>query len=355
MIYIIVIIGLAVLILIHEFGHFVVAKLLGMRVEEFGVGFPPRIFKKKIKGTLYSLNLLPFGGFVRLYGEDEPSSAKAMEGKPAYDTEIGFNNETAWKKALVVIAGVFMNVVLGWLLLSSVFIIGVPKHLMIAEVAPVSPAFSAGLKAGDVVLGLKAGILSLSDPISADDFTKLIRNGETYVNLEIERGNQNLSFRMEPRKNPPKDQGPLGVNITEVGLESQPFFQGLSSGFSGVWGTTKMVIEGLGLFIGQIFTSPGAIQNVAGPVGIVILAAQATSLGFIYFIQLLALISINLAVLNLLPFPALDGGRFLFIIIEKLRGAPISRRFQVWVNGAGFAALILLLVFVTIKDIGRLF
>ncbi|TSA46472.1 RIP metalloprotease RseP, partial [bacterium] len=305
-------------------------------------------------GTVYSFNFLPFGGFVRLYGEDE-AAADMADGKAGKREEKGFNNETAWKKALVVIAGVFMNVVLGWLLLSSVFMIGVPKHLMIAEVAPVSPAFSAGLKAGDVILGLKAGNVSLSDPISADDFTKIIRSGETYVNLEIERGSENLSFRMEPRKNPPEGQGPLGVNIVEVGLKSQPFFQGLSSGLSGVWGTTKMVIEGLGLFIGQIFTSPGAIQNVAGPVGIVVLAAQATSLGFVYFIQLLALISINLAVLNLLPFPALDGGRFLFIIIEKLRGAPVSRRFQIWVNSAGFAVLILLLIFVTVKDIGRLF
>ncbi len=351
MTFLLVIFGLAVLVLIHELGHFLAAKLLGMRVEEFGVGFPPRILKKKIGGTLYSLNLLPFGGFVRLYGEDEPAVAANAESAKGR----GFNNEPAGKRTLVTLAGVFMNVVLGWLLLSLVFMIGVPRHLMIAEVAPDSPALSAGLKAGDVVARVEAGNLNLADPVSADDFTRLVKSGAGNINLEIERGSEKLNFNLAPRANPPAGQGPLGVNITETGFEAQPFFQSLISGFTGTGEIAKMVFEGLGAFFAQIFTSPGAIQNVAGPVGIVVLAAQATSLGFIYFIQLLALISINLAVLNLLPFPALDGGRFLFLIIEKLRGTPVSRRVQIWVNGAGFAALILLMIFVTVKDVSRFF
>ncbi len=354
MIFIIVILGLAILVLIHEFGHFLAAKSLGMRVEEFGIGFPPRILKKKIRGTLYSLNALPFGGFVRLYGEDE-AAADLADGKAGKRGEKGFSDEPAGRKALVVIAGVFMNLLLGWLFLSIVFMVGVPKHLMIAEVSPNSPAFNAGLKAGDVVSGLAAGSVNLIDPVSADDFTKIVKSGAPGIDLKIERGGEKLDFNVSPRVSPPEGQGPLGVNITEVGFDSQPFFGGLLSGLSATWETIKMVIGGLAIFIGQLFTSPGSIENVAGPVGIVVLTAQATSLGFIYLIQLLALISINLAVLNLLPFPALDGGQFLFIIIEKLRGAPISRRFQIWVNGAGFAALILLLIFVTIKDVVRLF
>ncbi len=341
MTFVIVILGLAILVLIHEFGHFLVAKLLGMKVEEFGVGFPPRIIGKKIGDTLYSLNALPFGGFVRLFGEDE-----SLPG--------GFNEELAWKKSLVVLAGVFMNVALGWVLLSLVFMIGVPRHLMIAEVAPNSPAFSAGLAPGDVILGVKAGDFQLSDPISSDDFTKLVKSYSLPVNFEIGRGEQKLDLNISPRANPPQGQGPIGVNITEVGFEAQPVFQSLSSGFSSGWETVKMVFSGLGIFVVQLFTSPQSIQNVAGPVGIVVLAAQATSLGFIYFIQLLALISINLAVLNLLPFPALDGGRFLFLMIDKLRGKPVPRKVQAWVNSAGFIILILLMVFVTVKDIGRL-
>jgi regulator of sigma E protease len=353
MIFVIVILGLAVLVLIHEFGHFLVAKLLGMKVEEFGIGFPPRILKKKIGETLYSINLLPFGGFVRIYGEDEAASDLA-DGKMGKERKKGFNDELAWKKSLVVLAGVFMNVALGWLLLSLVFMVGVPRHLMIAEVAPNSPAFTAGLEPGDIITGVEAGDLKLSDPVSSDDFTKLVRSYPMPVNFEIGRGEQKLNLDILPRANPPQGQGPIGINITEVGFEAQPVLQSLASGFSSGWETVKMVFSGLGIFVAQIFTSPQTIQNVAGPVGIVVLAAQATSLGFIYFIQLLALISINLAVLNLLPFPALDGGRFLFLIIDKLRGKPVPHKVQAWVNAAGFVILILLMVFVTVKDIGRL-
>jgi len=414
MVFIIVIIGLAVLILIHELGHFLVAKLLGMRVDEFGVGFPPRFFgfrkykgeealvifeekdiqikiqgeetfiAEKIKevdriapvrfwrffwgkekpeekmdgfsgGTIYSFNLLPFGGFVRLHGEDEPSSARATEGKPAYDAEIGFNEEAAGKKSLVILAGVCMNIILGWLLLSLVLMTGMPKHLVIANVAENSPAFASGLKSGDIIKSISSGASVLSDPIMSDDFTRLVKgNGASPLTLNIERDAKELKFELSPRQNPPEGQGPLGVEITEVGLESQPFFKSLGSGISETWNVTIMVFEGLGTFLRQLFASPGNVQNVTGPVGIVFLAAQATSLGFVYFLQLLALISINLAVLNLLPFPALDGGRFLFILIEKLVRRPIPRQVQLWVNGAGFAILILLMVFITIKDVVRL-
>jgi regulator of sigma E protease len=189
----------------------------------------------------------------------------------------------------------------------------------------------------------------------SDDFTKLVKgNGAGPLTLNVERDTKELKFEISPRQNPPKGQGPLGVEITEVGLESQPFLTSLGSGLSETWVVTKMVFDGLGTFLGQLLSSPGNVQNVTGPVGIVFLAAQATNLGFVYFLQLLALISINLAVLNLLPFPALDGGRFLFILIEKLVGRSIPRQVQIWVNGAGFAILILLMVFITIKDVVRL-
>jgi regulator of sigma E protease len=342
MTFVIVILGLAILVLIHELGHFIAAKLSGMKVEEFGIGFPPRLFKKRFGETDYSVNLLPFGGFVRLYGEDGLEKG-------------GFNDEPAGKKALVILAGVFMNLLLGWFLLSLIFATGVPSHLMVAEVAPDSPASAAGMESGDVIAGMKAGNITLFDPISSDDFTAAVKGGALEITLHVERGSEKLDLTLVPRQNPPEGQGPLGVNITEIGFPAQPFFKALGSGFVGVWETSKMVVEGLGLFFGQLVTAPRTIENVAGPVGIVFIAAQATSLGFVYLLQLLALISVNLAVLNLLPFPALDGGRFLFLIIEKIIRRPISRRFQIWVNGAGFAALIFLMIFITIKDVGKFF
>jgi regulator of sigma E protease len=356
MVYLLVIVGLAVLILVHEIGHFLVAKLLKMRVDEFGVGFPPRLLKKKIGETTYSLNVVPFGGFVRLHGESDLPSGKTVDDKPSRDGERGFNDELAWKKSLVILSGVFMNVVLGWLLLSAILMVGMPRHLVIADVAEDSPAFSAGLKSGDVVESVSAGGTVLNDPVSPDSFTELVKaNSDGFLALSVGRDGQGLEFEVKPRQNPPDGQGPLGVAITEIGFESRPFFESLASGILETWSVTKMVFEGLGIFIRQVFVSPGTVENVAGPVGIVFLAAQATDLGFIYFLQLLALISVNLAVLNLLPFPALDGGRFLFVVIEKLTKKRIPRRAEMWVNGAGFAILILLMVFVTIKDVERLF
>lgn len=339
MIFVIVIIGLAILVLVHEFGHFLTAKILGVKVEEFGVGFPPRVFGKKIGGTIYSVNALPFGGFVRLHGEDKPHG--------------GFNDEPAWKKSIVVVAGVLMNLILGWVFLSIVFMTGVPKHLVVSDVAAGSPAMNAGLKTGDVVINVSSGNLGLTDPISADDFSRLVKSGQGAVNMKIERGSEKLNAALSPRANPPEGQGPLGVIITEMGFEPQPFFGSFVSGFSATWDTVKLVFLGLISFFTQLFTAPGAIENVAGPVGIVFIAVQATSLGFAYLIQLLALISINLAILNLLPFPALDGGRFLFVLLEKIVGRPISRQAQIWINGAGFAILIFLMIFVTVKDVYR--
>lgn len=341
MLYIIVILGLALLIFVHELGHFLTAKALGMKVEEFGFGFPPRVFGKKIGETIYSVNALPFGGFVRLEGEDKPAG--------------GFNDEPAWKKSIVVVAGVAMNMILAWIFLSLVFMSGVPRHLVVSDVVEGSPAASAGIKTGDVIKSVSSGDLYLTDPILADDFSRFVKSNIIAVNMVIERGDEEIRTELSPRANPPEGQGPLGVGITEMGFDAQPFFGSLVSGFSAAWETIKLVFEGLLSFFVQIFTAPGAIQNVAGPVGIVFIAAQATSLGFAYLIQLLALISINLAVLNLLPFPALDGGRFLFVLIEKIAGRPVSRRAQGWLNGAGFLVLVLLMVFITIKDIYRFF
>ena len=216
------------------------------------------------------------------------------------------------EKTPVILAGIFMNLLLGWLLFAVVFSVGAPQHLMILEVSPDSPASAAGLLAGDVVSNLKAGELNFADPISSQDFTRAVK-GAPEITLGIERGSEKISIDVAPRLNPPEGQGPLGVNITETGFAAQSIPNALVSGFAGVWETSKMVIDGLVMFFGQLFTAPQAIENVAGPVGIVFIAAQATSLGFIYLIQLLALISVNLAVLNLLPFPALDGGTFYFL------------------------------------------
>ncbi len=343
---VLVILGLGILILGHEFGHFSVARILKMKVEEFGIGFPPKLFGKKAKsGIVYSVNALPFGGFVKLYGEDDNKSG---------DPE-AFLNKPFRKKAFVVLAGVIANFILGWLLLSVVLIAGTPEHLMIASVENNSPAAEAGLKEGDIVKQITMGGKSLSDPIIDNDFVNLVKgSSEAAVSLSILRGTQSFNVALDKRLSPPPGQGAIGIGLVDIGAAPEPFFKSFSDAALETVNFSWLILSGLWTLLTGLFTNPSVIKGVAGPVGIVALASEASAIGFAYLVQLLALISINLAVLNLIPFPALDGGRFLVFLIEKIRGKKISSKIQLAVNGIGFAALVLLMIFVTFNDVRNL-
>ena len=346
-----VIFSLSVLILVHEFGHFVVAKFSGARVEEFGLGFPPRLFGKQIGETLYSINLLPFGGFVKIYGEDGSSEPKGRA-PSALQT---FADLPMWKRSAVMLAGVFMNVVLAWFLFSLVFAIGSPEHLMIAEVSLGSPAEEVGLEEGDVILEARFRNEILSDPIQSEAFVFLVnQNSEEELSLQIMRGEEIFDAMLTGRRTPPEGQGKLGVSLVAIGLPPQPLFYSFIKGVQATASALLLVAMGFFEIIINIFIAPEALQGVAGPVGIIALATKTGSLGFVYLMQLMAFISINLVILNLLPFPALDGGRFLMLIIEKIKGSPLSRKIQLAVNVTGFVALLLLMALVTIRDISRL-
>lgn len=344
---VLVILGLAILILSHEFGHFSVAKMLKIKVEEFGIGFPPRLFGKKAKSeTIYSVNALPFGGFVKLYGEGE---------EKASDSE-AFLNKKFWQKSVVVLAGIVINLLLGWIFLSIVFTLGTPEHLMISSVSPGSPAAQAGVKEGDIVQKLTIDNVTLSDPIVDSDFVSAIKNStDRSLQVTLLRGNKSIAVNLEKRLNPPSGQGTIGVGLTNIGAAPKSIPKSLSDAAVATAEFSWLILGGLWSLITGIFANPNIIKNVAGPVGIISLASQATSLGLAYLLQLLALISVNLAVLNLIPFPALDGGRFLVFLIEKIKGRKISTRIQLIINGTGFALLILLMIFVTVNDVRNLF
>ena len=344
MIILVVVISLSVLILVHEFGHFASAKIFGVKVEEFGLGFPPRLFAKKFGETLYSLNLLPFGGFVKIFGEDSDER-----------TPKSFSDEPVWRRSVIILAGVFMNVVLGWLVFSAVFFAGAPSHLFIAQVLPDSPAYEAGLKEGDIVLTAKSGEVVLDDPVPSGEFIGLVNavSAET-LELEIMRGEDVFGVSLKGRENPPEGQGPLGVSLVDVGFAGESFGKSFVKGFQITVSTLKLVAVSFVDFFLKLVVQPGVLETVAGPVGIVALASQAGSLGFVYLFELMAFISVNLAVLNLIPFPALDGGRFLLLIIEKIRMKPISRKVQTAINAFGFVLLLVLMVLITIQDVGRL-
>lgn len=323
----IVFIGLSLLVLVHELGHFWAAKYFTMPVEELGIGFPPRVWSKIRGGTRYSVNALPLGGFVKLHGELEDVGVDS------------FVNQKPWKRVIVLIAGVCMNFAAGWLIFSIVFWAGVPPVIIITQVSSGSPAAEAGLRQGD----------RIRTELDVNGFISFINNHKgAAMALAVERDGHDLSFTLTPRTHPPQGDGALGIALQGVGIPRAGFFEGLYRGFFASAAVAWSVIQGLGL----LFSAPEAI---VGPVGIFTIAVSTGKIGFVYVLQLLGVISLNLAVLNLLPIPALDGGRLLFIIIEKFRGKPFRAHTEQHANAIGFMFLIALIVGVTIKDIAGFF
>ena len=330
-----VIIFLSILILVHELGHFLLAKKFGLLVEEFGFGLPPRLWGKKIGETVYSINALPFGGFVKIYGEDTDAISGGMR---------DFRNLFVWKRAIIIAAGVLMNFLLGWLVISVVFSIGLPPAVLITDVRPNSPAGGIGLQAGDKII----------DFTKVDEFVRYIdQNRGKEITLKIERSGKEISFEATPRINPPVGEGALGIGLVEAGLPKQNIARSFAEGFKASVEMIKAIFIALFNLISRAVVGKATLEQVAGPVGIVKITAQAGSLGFIYLLQLLALISLNLAVINIFPFPALDGGRLLFLLIEKIKGSPLPVKFEKYANAAGMALLLFLMAIITIKDISR--
>jgi len=354
---IVFIIILAVLIFVHELGHFLVAKKFGIKVEEFGFGFPPRLWGIKKGGTIYSINWIPFGGFVKIFGED---------GGDRNDKH-SFVSKKIWQRASVLLAGAAMNIALAVLLLSLGFMIGLPwavedsekivgTKVQITQVSLGSPAELAGLKTGDIVLGANSQTGKLNNLEKVTDLQNFIeRNKGQEILIDLKRGQDILTFKLVPRVNPPTNEGSMGVGLARVSQVVFPWYraiwEGLATTFSLIW----LTISSLGMLIWQLFSHGQVVGEVTGPVGIYSITGQAAQMGFVYILQLAALLSINLAVINAFPFPALDGGRVLFLLIEKIKRSPVSERVERTVHSAGFIFLILLMVVIAFKDIVRLF
>lgn len=342
----ILIVGIIVLILIHELGHFIAAKIFRVKVEEFGFGFPPRLASKKIGETRYSINAVPFGGFVRLYGENPTEREKPDANPEAEDGARAFYRQAAWKRVLIIISGVAMNFVIGWLITAAIFAIGSDQKIVVSQVAAGSPAEAIGILPNDVLLGFK----------KADDFISFVNeNRGQEISIQARRTINKetgvLDLRVMPRVSPPPGEGALGVAISELGVARRPVFQSLADGFRVAVGAIGMIFAALyRLFVG-IFTGGVGAENFVGPVGIVGAANEAAGFGIIYLFQLLAIISLNLAALNILPIPALDGGRLFFIIVEKIKGSPVPYRKESIAHAIGFLVLLLLMIAITVKDI----
>ena len=350
-------ISLIGLIVLHEFGHFILAKRFGVKVEEFGIFFPPRLIGKKFGETLYSLNLLPLGAFVKVRGEEGGiESADSFPGRPI------------WQRALIILGGVVSFWIISVILLSIVMGMGVPTAIsdeenenlidpkvQIAAIAPGSPAEEAEIKPGDTIkqLIINNQQLTINKVKEVQEFTNLHKGEE--VTLTIERGKEIFEVSLVPRVSPPEGEGPMGVALVRTAIKSYPWYQAPIQGVIATGNLTMAVIQGWGqALVNAIKGLPTGVQ-LMGPVGILGLFAQVGQLGVNYFLQFIAIISIYIALFNILPIPALDGGKLLFLGIEAARKRPISQKIEQQITAIFFALLIALIIWVTIKDIARLF
>lgn len=352
------IIILGVLIFVHEFGHFIMAKRAGMKVEEFGFGFPPRIFGVKRGETIYSINWIPFGGFVKIYGELGE----------ARDNPRSFTSKPISKRAKVAVAGVVMNFLLAVVLLTGGSFLGIrigltdndvagasDVKIQIISVSENSPAAASDLKSLDSIEELSFGN-KVVKPSNIQDVQNFINNYKGQeIKMKILHGDELIEKKLTPRLEAPEGEGAIGISLAITGVVSYPWHEAIWRGAYSTGILTVNIFIALSIFFKNLIVNGKVIGDVAGPIGIAVLTGQASKLGFSFLIQFVSILSINLAILNIIPFPALDGGRLLLLGVEKVKRKPIDKRIEGLINAAGFAFLIALMIWITLRDIGKFF
>lgn len=363
---------LSLLVLVHEWGHYVVARKYGVKVDEFGLGLPPRIFgffknaegkwefvgtrsKKVAPKTIWSLHLIPLGGFVKIKGE---------EGGDKNDPT-SFVSKKVWQRILIISAGVSMNVLLAIVLLSIGLTVGSPQvidqdniskwatvnniQVRVTTVLEGSPAEQAGLESPDAIISVAGQLVTDIEQLQGLFEGKL----DQTLEVVVERNGEKISTQVTPVVLAETDKPGMGVALVQTGFVSYPWY--IAPVF-GVIETFKMIgaiIFGFFFIIKTLIISGELVGEVYGPVGIASLIGDAARLGFLYVMQFTAILSIIIAVINFLPFPALDGGRVVFLIIEAIRGKPVNPKIENTMHNAGFALLMILILVVTYNDIAR--
>ena len=370
---IIFILVLALLIFIHELGHFIAAKLTGMKVEEFSVGFKPAIFQKKKGETNYVLGIIPIGGYVKILGENpNENEGKKLSKK---DKKRTFSSKPWWAQIIVLSMGVIFNIILAWIFISTPFIFGISTQagdfpneysqkegVKILAIQKDFPAEKAGLSVGDVIVKISSEKNMAFDK-TAEEFREFLK--ENPKNLKItykqkedldKKIDTNLIHRTEIESLKEKDGKYLaGIFMADVVHVQMPIHKALYYGAIETWDKLKEITFGLIGFFGEIFTGKAELDSVSGPVGIVKYVGDAASVGWTSLILFTAFLSLNLAVINFLPFPALDGGRVIFVLIEAITRKKIPTSIFNWANGLGFLFLIGLMIVITFNDVWNLF
>lgn len=358
---------LFVLVLVHEWGHYIMAKLTGMRVDEFGIGFPPTLWSKKMGETTYALNALPIGGYVKILGEDGEEGIPELS---EYDKTRTFGARPKWAQAVVLLAGVSMNMLLAWVLLIiiSISMMGSERsiaeadytdeaRLLVAEVLVDSPA-EGSIPAGAYITSVTSGGVGSPEDLTPSSFSKVVEESggaPIMVTYEFEGVERSTTLFPEITTIDGAERSLLGVSLALVAPVDYGFFGAVKEGTLATIDLTKRVAVGIFTFFGDIFTGNADLSSVAGPVGIVGHVGDAAQQGMIQLLFFTALISINLAVINLLPIPALDGGRLVLVAVEAVARRPLPPVLAGRVNMIGFLFLIGVMVAVTISDVWKLF
>lgn len=335
------------LLVLHEWSHFWLAKRFQLAVQEFGIGFPPRLWAKRVGSTLFSLNLLPFGAFVKI---DEQELRQRPIGQ----------------RAMIVLAGVVSFWLIAWFLLTTVLILGVVlpvddrvesqpgDRVQVIEVLPDSPAKAQGILAGDIIRQIKTqkGIFEIKKARQVIDLIK--ESGGQEIVLSIEREGRMLEKVVTPRVSPLPNQGSLGIAFLRLAMKKYPPWSAIGEGFRMTWNLTWAIILTLGRALTRVLAGLPAGAELVGPVATFGIFVKSASLGPTFFLQTMALIALHLSIFNALPIPVTDGGRLLFLAVEKIKKGPLDEKLEQRINAAFFFLLIALMIFVTIKDITRL-
>lgn len=352
---------LVLLIVVHELGHFIAAKISSVKVQEFGVGYPPRAFVfGKLGDTEYTLNWIPFGGFVRLFGDEgeEEHGRGSLVDSPR------------WKQAFILIAGVAMNAVAAWGLFVLAFHVGVPQvidapkdgestRILVSGIVAGSPAEAAGIAPGDEITGIADAEGDYAPSVTPDSFVEFVRThaGEPVVVGYKHRGVEKEATMIPAQGVLSKAAGQpaLGVALALVANRSLPWDESARLALFQTVRGFSVVLHDLGALASALLAGAPDLSGVVGPVGIVSYVGEASQSGIGAVLQLAALISINLAIINLIPIPALDGGRLLILAIESILRKSAPRLAIQLLNTLGVALIIFLMVTVTYNDIARLF
>jgi regulator of sigma E protease len=362
---------LSFLVIIHEFGHFLLAKKHRIKVHEFGLGYPPKAFKLfRWKGTDFTFNLIPFGGFVHLEGENvDPEQGEDKSKKDA------FYNKSAKARLAVIFAGPLFNIIYALVIFSIVFsVMGIPRNLdgraRIAEIAKDSPAEQAGIEIDHEIIGFRLFEDDINTPDIKDviEFTKVNYGQTVTIKLQgpcdqdvCQEKITEKEIYIRSEEEIPEGQGAMGVAFSDFYLEKKPWyiqpFLGIWYGLQEAYSVAILIVLSLINLFKEVFTGAGVPEGLAGPVGIVHQASSNNLLeqGFLSVLGFSGMLSLNLGIMNVLPIPALDGGRMFFILLEKFIGKDRVRKFENTANLGGFALLLGLIILISIRDVWRIF